>query len=133
MRQLQKGRLPDPDREARIAEKVEELRRRRLRGRRRGRVHCTPCYMNAREFITTEQQLDEEIEKIFVEHPFGPAHNTKTNIWDAYGAPPTVQEIGCPQSIIRRSQRYSFIKDLPWPQGRGSRRLREELTGGKMD
>lgn len=132
MRQLQVGRLPDPDREARIAEKVERVKAKEAAraAERKDALHT--LYMNAREFITTEQQLDEEIEKIFVEHPFGPAHSSKTNIWDAYGAPPTVQDM---LSTVNNTQKSAiqFHQGPAIITGKRSKKIAEELTGGKMD
>lgn len=85
--------LSDPDRANRVAEKAarfkvkEELKKEE----RRNALHT--LYMNAREFITTEKQLVEEIDKVFVPSPFGKDYQGQENIWDAFGAPPTAQEM----------------------------------------
>jgi hypothetical protein len=88
--------------------------------------------MHAREFITTEAQLDAEIEKIFIEHPFGAEHPDKTNIWDAYGAPPTVQDM---LSTVNNTQKTSidYHRGPGFVTGKRMTKIAEELTGGKMD
>jgi hypothetical protein len=132
VRQLQKGRVPDPGREERIAEaggrvKAKEIAR---ETQRKDALHT--LYMHAREFITTEEQLDAEIEKIFVESPFGEQHAGKTNIWDAYGAPPTVQDM---LSSVNNTQKSAldYHRGPGYITGKRMTRIAEELTGGKMD
>ncbi|RFU34534.1 hypothetical protein B7463_g1775, partial [Scytalidium lignicola] len=132
MSKLQVGPLPDPDREVRLAEKAERAKAKEAMREEARRDALHTLYMHARSFITTEQQLDAEIEKIFVEFPFGQVHEGKTNIWDALGAPPTVQDM---LSTINNTQRSAVAyhagpADLT---GKRIKRIAEELTGGKMD
>lgn len=132
MSKLQVGRLADPDREARLAEKAARVQEKAAMKEEARRDALHTLYMHARSFITTEQQLNDEIEKIFVEFPFGQVHEGKTNIWDALGAPPTVQDM---LSTINNTQRSAVAyhagpADLT---GKRIKRIAEELTGGKMD
>ena len=132
VRELQEGRLPDPKREARIAEASKRVQAKEMsrEDARKDALHT--LYMHAREFITTEAQLDAEIEKIFVAEPFGREHPGKTNIWDAYGAPPTVQDM---LSAVNNTQKTALDYHRgPGPlTGKRMTRIAEELTGGKMD
>jgi hypothetical protein len=131
-RTLQSGPVPDPDREARLAEKAERVKAKEAlkAAQRKDALHT--LYMNAREFITTEEQLDAEIEKIFVPYPFGENNEGKTNIWDAYGAPPTVQDM---LSAVNNTQKLAidFHRGPGAITGKRMKRIAEELTGGKMD
>ena len=132
IRQLQKGRVPDPGRDKRIAEAAERVKVNEIarEAQRKDALHT--LYMHAREFITTEEELDAEIEKIFVDFPFGPENAGKTNIWDAYGAPPTVQEM---LSAVNNTQKQAleYHRGPGFITGKRMTRIAEELTGGKMD
>ncbi|TAQ91118.1 hypothetical protein B7494_g552 [Chlorociboria aeruginascens] len=96
---------------------------------RRNALHT--LYMHARSFITTEELLHAEIEKIFVPQPFLPNH-LGDNIWDAHGAPITVQDM---LSEINNTQKKSlgFHKGPAQITGQRMKKIAEELTGGKMD
>jgi hypothetical protein len=132
VRQQQRGKVPDPGREERIAEAVERVKAKEVakEAQRKDALHT--LYMHARDFITTEEQLDAEIEKIFVESPFGPEHVGKTNIWDAYGAPPTVQDM---LSAVNNTQKSAvdYHRGPGFITGKRMTKIVEELTGGKMD
>lgn len=132
VRQLQKGRLPDPGREERLAISRERVQQKEFEREEQRQNALHTLYMNAREFITTEAQLDAEIEKIFVEFPFGNVHAGKTNIWDAYGAPPTVQDM---LSTVNNTQKSAldYHRGTAPMTGKRMTRIAEELTGGKMD
>lgn len=131
VRALQTSFIPDPEREAIIAEKaarVEDLEA--IKSEQRKDALQT-LYMNARSFITTEEQLDAEIEKIFVPFPF-PKYPGTDNIWDAMGPPPTVQEM---LSVVNHTQTtaMSYHQGPAAITGKRMKRIAEELTGGKMD
>lgn len=132
IRQLQKGRVPDPGREERIAHAAERVKAKEIAREVQRKDALHTLYMHAREFITTEEQLDAEIEKIFVEFPFGAEHAGKTNIWDAYGAPPTVQDM---LSTVNNTQKSAldYHRGPGFITGKRMTRIAEELTGGKMD
>ncbi len=134
MRTFQQGQLPDPDRAARVAAmamKVEE-RAKALEEKRRDALHT--LYMHARNFITTEVQLDAEVEKVFTEKPFAhiPGAENKNNIWEAEGAPPTLQEM---LSEVTGTQKTAadYYRSPAKVTGKRMVRVAEELTGGTMD
>jgi len=131
MRSLNIGYLPDPDRTARIAEKAAKVQAREasLKESRKDALHT--LYMNARSFITTEAQLDVEIEKIFVEYPFE-GHDQKENIWEAYGAPSTVQDMLSQVNGTQKSA-VAYHAGPAAITGKRIKKIAEELTGGEMD
>jgi hypothetical protein len=134
MRLLTKGNVPDPNREDRLAvarARVEE-KAKSLEDERRDALHT--LYMHARDFITTEAHLDAEIEKVFTERPF---KNNMTdvptdNVWEAYGAPPTVRDM---LSEVNNTQgsAVQYHSGPAVPYGKRMLKIAEELTGGKMD
>ena len=124
--------LPDPNRETRIAEKLKRVKTKEEIKREQRKDALFNLYMSAREFITTEEQLNEEIEKIFVPSPFGKEQNGKENIWDAYGAPPTVQEMLQTVNDIQKSA-LEYHRGPAHITGKRMKKIAEELTGGKMD
>lgn len=134
MRQLQLGNLPDPNREARLAAASERVaaKAKMLEEQRQNALHT--LYMHARNFITTEAQLDAAIEKVFVERPWAhvPGKEKAVSIWDAEGTPPTVQDL---LSDVNKTQRSAMLFHRGPAVATGKRMLKiaEELTGGKMD
>lgn len=132
LKKLRLGYVPDPDREARIAAKAERMKAKEALKEEQRKDALHTLYMNAREFITTEDQLKAEIEKIFVPYPFGEENAGKTNIWDAEGAPPTVQNM---LSEVSKTQKTAvdFHRGPAAITGKRMKALAEELTGGKMD
>jgi len=134
MRQLQLGNVADPDREKRVAEMAERVaaRAKMLEERRKDALHT--LYMHARNFITTEEQLDATIEKVFVERPWShvPGKEHAVSIWDAEGAPQTVQDM---LSEVNKTQKSALLFHGGPAVVTGKRMLKiaEELTGGKID
>jgi len=132
MSELHVGHVPDPGREERIAEAAAQFRAKQTAQvyERQDALHT--LYMNARSFITTSEQLNDELEKVFVQYPFGEAHPDKDNIWDAYGMPPTVQDM---LSTVNNSQKSAIqYHALPGTiDGKRMKRIAEELTGGTLD
>lgn len=134
MRKLQLGNVPDPHREARIAASAARVsaRAKMLEEERRDALHT--LYMHARNFITTEEQLDAAIEMTFVERPWQniPGKENAISIWDGLGAPPTVQDM---LSEASKTQKAALAQ-LSGPavlNGKRMMKIAEELTGGKMD
>jgi predicted component of type VI protein secretion system len=134
MRSLQLGNVPDPDRSARLAAAAANVAAKaaQLEERRRDALHS--LYMQAREFIVTEQQLDAKIEAVFVERPWAhvPGKEQAVNIWDAEGAPPTVQDMLGELNGTQRTA-VGFHGGAAVATGKRMLRVAEELTGGKMD
>ena len=131
MSQLQIGAVPDPGREERIAEKrarvaaIEDAKAEA----RKDALHT--LYMHARDFIVTEEQLNNEVDKLFVEKPF-PNHPNQTSIFDAFGAPQKVQEM---LEDVNNTQKKAidYHKGPAKITGLRLKRIAEELTGGKME
>ena len=129
---LQLGPVPDPDRAARVAAKAARVQAKEAMREEQRRNALHTLYMHAREFITTEEQLDEEIEKIFGAEPFGKDKIGKDNVWEAYGPPPTVQDM---LSTVNNTQKAAmqYHAGPAAITGKRIKRIAEELTGGKMD
>lgn len=134
MRQLQVGQLPDPEREQRLEEAAARAQAMEAKASAARMDALHTLYMNARSFITTEAQLNAEIDKLFVERPF--EHLTRggqtDNVWDAYGPPPTVQDM---LSSVNGTQKTAVLyhRGPAEVTGQRVRKMAEELTGGKMD
>jgi hypothetical protein len=134
MRQLNIGNVADPAREERLAAVRERVaaRQKELEERRRDALHT--LYMHARNFITSEAELDAAIESTFVEKPWVhvAGKENSINIWDAEGAPPTVQDL---LSEVNHTQKaaVSYHRGPALATGKRMQRIAEELTGGKMD
>lgn len=134
MRKLQLGNIPDPEREARLAAASARVaaKAKALEEQRQDALHT--LYMHARNFITTEAQLDAAIEKVFVERPWThiPGKEKAISIWDAEGSPQTVQDM---LSEVNKTQKSAMLFHRGPAVATGKRMLRiaEELTGGKMD
>lgn len=118
--------LPDPDREVRLAKSRERLEALNAKKQMEREASLQTLYMNARNFITTEEQLAAEIERVFPDGP-NPAFLNDTfqgeNIWNM-GAPTSVQSI---VNDARKNEiaRWDTIQDRV-------KKLGEELTGGKL-
>jgi hypothetical protein len=125
MKPLRSSVLPDPDGEERLARSIANVQARRGQKQEQARDALHTLYMNARKFITTEEQLVAEIERVF------PAKNNPDwtndqqagdNIWNL-GAPPTVE------SMV--NARKSELAQWDLVQKR-VQKIAEELTGGKI-
>ncbi|KAL2870219.1 uncharacterized protein BJX67DRAFT_344937 [Aspergillus lucknowensis] len=118
--------LPDPDREERLAQSRARWESKKLQKELERRDWLHTLYMNARSFITTEEQLAAEIEKVFPEglnEAWRSDHQHGDNVWNL-GLPPTVQNI-VNESGKSESNRWELT------QGR-LKKLGEEITGGKV-
>merc|ERR1712098_664467 len=122
-----KGTLPPP----RVAEKKARVEAIALAKEEQRRNALHTLYMNARSFITTEEELDAEIEKIFVEDPHA-SGNLNDNIWSVKGAPPSVLTM---LSAVNNTQKKAidFHRGPAALTGRRMKKIAEELTGGTMD
>lgn len=126
--------MPDPHREARLAQKranvaaMEAMRQED----RRNKLHT--LYVNAQDFITTGKHLDTAIESVFDDqNQFMTDERPGLNVWNL-GFPETVQELLSKANKDPRSQ-----KAVDSAEGNGlitrqrMKRIAEELTGGKME
>lgn len=128
---LQTGAVPDPNRQQRIAEKEARFAAREAAKAEQRKDALHTLYMHARDFIVTEKQLNDEIDRIFVDAPFK-NHPHKDNIWDAYRAPETVQDMLLEVNNTQK-QAVLYHKGPSHITGQRLKRIAEELTGGKME
>lgn len=118
--------LPDPDREQRLdaSRKRMEAVQAKKETQRQDSLHA--LYMNARNFIVTEEQLAAEIDRVFPDGD-NPAwrsdQSTGENIWNT-GVPSSVQ------NLVEDPKRSEAARS-DVVQGR-VKKLAEEITGGKM-
>jgi hypothetical protein len=124
---LQSGPIPDPNRAARVAEKAARVKAKEAAREEQRRNALHTLYMQARSFITTEEQLDAKLEEIFK----APSEGESDNIWDK-AAPPTIQDM---LSDINNTQKKAvqYHKGPAQVTGERMKKIAEELTGGKMD
>ncbi|KAL8934079.1 MAG: hypothetical protein Q9211_005415, partial [Gyalolechia sp. 1 TL-2023] len=125
--------LPDPDRAARIEAKKANYAKHAAfkKAERRDALHT--LYMNARDFIVTEEKLQEAVETAFDPNnkQFDTDARRGLNIWNL-DYPETVKE------MLQRAKKGEGGKAVERFTGYGAltdermRRLGEELTGGKM-
>lgn len=118
--------LPDPNREKRLAASRQRVLAKQQEKSEIRQEDLHTLYMNARTFITTEAQLDKEIEAKFSENggrEWDSDTGSGNNVW-AKGAPPSIQD-------IVRNQTSSDAGRWRVEQER-MRKVVEELTGGKM-
>lgn len=123
--------LPDPSRKARVQQKEQKVQRKEAVRAEERRTALHTLYMHARSFISTEQELNAEIDKIFVPRPFASKYPNETNIWNT-GSPPTIQEMlsGLNKTEKRVTDYYSGPGEITKQR---MKKIAEELTGGKMD
>ncbi|CZT09651.1 hypothetical protein WAI453_004681 [Rhynchosporium graminicola] len=129
-RTLQSGAVPDPDRASRVAKKIARVEAIALAKKETRRDALHTLYMNARSFITSEDELDAEIEKIFVDNPH--PGRVGDDIWAAMGAPPAIQGM---LSVVNNTQKTALDFHSPPAllTGRRMKKIAQELTGGTMD
>ena len=127
-----RGRLPDPNREARIAAKKANFAALEAAKQEERRNALHTLYMNAGNFIVTEEHLDRVIDEVFDDNTqFANDSKNGLNIWNT-GFPETVQE------MLNQANRTSGGKAIERNQGYGPvtkermKRIGEELTGGKI-
>lgn len=131
MSKLQVGFVPDPERESELAQKVLRVQRQKAEREEQRKNALHTLYMNARLFITTEEQLIAKIDEVFTE-PFDINVPHKRNIWELLEKPPTVQDMlliinGSHKTTLKNYSNASTVT------GDRMQRIAEELTGGKMD
>lgn len=124
--QLQPKVLPDPNREARISQSRERVLHKHLQRSAARHNDLHTLYMNAKTFITTEEQLTREIEDKFREdggQEWASDSGVGSNVW-AKGAPPTIQD-------IVKNQTKDEVGRWRLEQERMDKVV-EEMTGGKL-
>ena len=124
--------LSDPDREARLARKRENVARMQAMRQERRRQELHTLYVNARSFITTPAQLDQAIDRAFDDlSQFRNETRPGLNIWNL-GLPENVQEllksrVGSSDSAINMVDENAEITK------ERLKKIAEELTGGKIE
>lgn len=125
------GRLPDPNREQRLAEmrsRVEAKEAQKLSDRQDA-LHT--LYMHARNFIVTEGDLDKAIDKAFGT-PSEPViwRNRGSSIWNE-ATPQSIQD-----KLNAANRTRGTVMDNDWIANTTLKRvgrIAEQLTGGKME
>ncbi len=123
--------LPDPNREARLARKRENVARMQKMQEERRRVDLHTLYMNAQKFTTTPAQLDTAVDKAFDSlNQFNNSETPGLNIWNT-GQPENIAQL-----MRERAGHSHFAVDSLDENEEISRkrleRIAGELTGGKM-
>jgi hypothetical protein len=118
--------LPDPNREDRIALSRARTEAKKAQKEAERREHLQALYMNARTFITTDEQLAAEIDRVFPEGEnvaWRNDHQPGENIWNL-GNPPTVNSL-VHQTNRNEAGRWDVIQERV-------KQLGEQITGGKF-
>lgn len=118
--------LPDPNREERIALSQARLEAKQAEKKAVRKADLQSLYMNARTFITTEEQLAAEIERVFPEGEnvaWLNDHQPGENIWNL-GSPSTVNSL-VNQANKNEGAHWDVVQDR-------IKQLGEQITGGKM-
>lgn len=118
--------LPDPNREERLALSQARMEAKLAQKEAERKQHLQSLYMNARTFITTEEQLAAEIDRVFPEgenESWRNDHQPGENIWNL-GNPPTINSLA---GKTRASE------SLRWDLSQNRvKKLAEAITGGKL-
>ena len=130
MQKVKVGILPDPHREARMAEKRTNVAATMAKQSSERQRALHELYINARYFITTEEQLNNEIDKVFMPRPKEWGTEDAHNVW-SQGPPPTTQDM---LNQLRREGQGFKENDESYVAITEKRLMRigEELTGGKI-
>lgn len=113
--------------------KVNNVERRVVNKLNRQHEALHTLYMNARNFITTEEQLREKIKEEFDEKSFGGhARDGGKSYWDSQGIPDGVAAM-VRKSTMGRGDMSMAEKEEAWRRDQQRmKRLAEGLSGGKM-
>jgi hypothetical protein len=118
--------LPDPNREERLALSRARLESKQAQKEAERRDYLQSLYVNARNFITTEEQLTAEIDRVFPEgenEAWRNDHQPGENIWNL-GNPPTVNSL-FHKTRNSESARWDLSQERV-------KKLAEAITGGKI-
>lgn len=124
--------LPDPNREARLARKRENLAKTAAMRHENRRDALHTLYVNAGDFITTGAQLDATIDRVFDDlSQFENDSQKGLNIWNL-GFPETVQQLLAKANHAPGRKALDSAEGIAGVTRERMRRIAEELTGGKM-
>jgi hypothetical protein len=127
MQPRKQGIIPDPNREERLALSKARLEAKQAQKEAERQEHLHSLYMNARTFITTEEQLAAEIDRVFPDGEnvaWRNDHQPGENIWNL-GNPPTVNSLAGRTRRAGESMRWDIVQERV-------KKLGEEITGGKI-
>lgn len=122
--------LPDPNRADRIAMKMARVRTREAEKVEERRSSLHTLYMNARDFIVTEADLNAKVDEVFDDEWF--KVNEGFSIWDKEGYPDGVRDM---LNAVNKTDSRSAVQHHSGHSQITRERLQriaEELTGGKM-
>lgn len=129
---------PDVDRFDRAKKSRENVQRINDSKREARQDALVELYMNASNFIVTEQELKNEIETIFAEDYFSKMGETMArygqaqNAWGIYGPPTSIANML--ETTSGTSTRVVDIHDTEYDRSvKRQKRIAEEFTGGKME
>lgn len=124
--------LPDPNREARLARKQNNLAKMEAMRQENRRNALHTLYVNAGDFITTGAQLDATIDRVFDDlKQFSNDSKKGLNIWNL-GYPETVQQLLAKTNNTPGRKAVDSAEGTAGVTRERMRRIAEELTGGKM-
>ena len=125
--------LSDPNREARLARKRENVARMEAMRQEERKDQLHTLYVNAGDFITTGEQLNSVVDKVFDDlDQFKSDQTSGMNIWNL-GYPETISQLLRKANKDPRSQKAVEAAEGNTQITRERmRRIAEELTGGKM-
>lgn len=128
----QHSNIPDPNREERIAQKRANVAAKQEEREQLRRSMLHTLYVNARHFITTEDQLETAIDEAFDDpDQFTNDQLRGQNIW-AMGRPETAKELmGFTTTVTGGKAIERQVPSAALTEQRLDA-LAEELTGGKM-
>lgn len=132
------GPTPDPDRFTRLAVKAQNQALHATKAVAERRAHLHTLYTHARRFITTEEQLNQELERVFVPSPqWWVATNnpdrvrltTGDNVWSR-GPQLRVSQMLADRESERKGDTFGLTEGRKVTPER-MKILRELMTGGR--
>ncbi len=136
MKQFGKGIVPDPDRIARLETKRAMFEARELGKRENRKDALHSLYMNAGNFITTEEQLQAAVDAAFTTE----ANKTWYNAASPTSEAESVWNIGAPDTMSMMLSKVNKTggRAMEYNAGHATvtgdriRKIAEELTGGRI-
>ena len=129
------GGLQDPTRAERLAQMKANVARKELTRKEEREDALHTLYMQARDFITTEAQLNQAVDDAFGTpgnpKTFG-THSDRSSMW-VHGPPATVQDMLNKANGVSSRGAMSTASSFSLVARDRVKRMAEKLTGGKMD
>ncbi len=132
MRPSARGTLPDPNREARVAQKRANVAAKQAEREEERRNMLHTLYMNAKDFIIDSAQLENEIDRAFDDdNQFTNDSMRGQNVWNL-GLPETVQQMLSTAARAPGGRAVDRHAGFGLLEKQRLDRIAEELTGGKI-